>query len=293
MSIPVLVGYIAGITVWLVVAQLGKLTGIPTPSEETLGKLRDIFTGLSELHPLTLLISVVSIAVLLGLRRVPRVPGALVVVVGSIILSAVLDFAAKGVKTTGEVPGGLPVPSIPAEGLSHVSSLLIPAVGIFFVAFSDSILTARSFAARNGETVDTNAELQAFSVAQIAAGFTGGFPIATSGSRTGVNNQSGVRTQVGQIVAVVAVALVLLFLTGPIQYLPSPVLGAVIVVAASSLIVPDEWKALIASSRAELIIAVVTALGVILFGVIPALVVAMLLSLIDMARRRAAATDAV
>ncbi|MEI6230570.1 MAG: SulP family inorganic anion transporter [Actinomycetes bacterium] len=293
MSVPVLVGYLTGIAIFLIVAQLGKLTGIPVEAESTVGKLRDIIAGISELHPLTFAIGCISIVTLLVLKRIPRFPSALIVLVAAIAISAFVDLAGRGVKTTGLIPAGLPMPSIPVDGLAHFTVLLGPAVGIFFVAFSDSILTARSFASRNNENVDTNAELNAFGVAQIAAGLTGGFPIATSGSRTSVNNQTGVRTQVGQIIAAVAVALVLLFLTAPIQYLPSPVLGAIIVVAAASLIVPAEWRALATSSRAELWIAAITAAGVVLIGVIPALLIAMVLSLIDMARRRAKAADAV
>ena len=293
MSVPVLVGYLSGIAVFLIVAQLGKITGIPVDAETTVGKLHDILVGIGALHPLTFVIACISLVSLALLKRIPRFPGALVVLVVAIFLSAVTDLAGHGVKTTGLIPSGLPIPSIPVDGLTHMTSLLGPAVGIFFVAFSDSILTARSFAARNNENVDTNTELSAFGIAEIAAGLTGGFPIATSGSRTSVNNQTGVRTQMGQIIAALAVAIVLLFLTAPIQYLPSPVLGAIIIMAAASLIVPAEWRALAASSSAEVWIAGITAAGVLLIGVIPALLVAMVLSLIDVARRRAGAPDAV
>lgn len=293
MSVPVLVGYITGVAIFLIVGQLEKLTGIPSDSDTVTGQLVDFFSGLGQIHPLSALIGAACVAVLLLAKRMPRLPAALVVVAVSIALSAAFGFAERGVKTTGEVPAGLPLPAVPWEGLSAMGSLVVPAVGIFFVAFSDSILTARSFAARRGESVDANAELAALGGAQIAAGVGGGFPVSTSGSRTSVNDASGATSQVSQLVAVAAVVLVLLFLTGPIAYLPSPVLGAIIVVAAASLISLDDWRELVRSSNAEVAIAVITTLGVVFVGVIQALIIAMLLSLIDMARRRAAAHDAV
>ncbi len=294
MSVAVLVGYISGIAVVLVVGQLGKLTGIPVEGEDTLRQLLYLATHRGNLHPLTTLIGVGCVVILVAARRfLPRIPAALVVVVASIALSAWLDWAGQGVATVGEVPAGLPIPGIPWEGLARTVELLPAAVGIFFVAYSDSILTARSFASRHHETVDSNSELTALGSADIAAGVTGAFPLGISGSRTSVNDQMKARTQVGQLVAVAVVAAVLLFLTEPIQYLPSPVLAAIIIVAASSLISLPEWRELARGGRAEVAIAAVTAGGVILVGVIPALIVAMLLSLIDFARRASQARDAV
>ncbi len=294
MSVAVLVGYISGIAVVLVVGQLGKLTGIPVEGEDTLRQLLYLVTHLADLHPLTTLVGVSCLVILVAARRfLPRIPAALVVVISSIALSSWLDWAAQGVATVGQVPPGLPIPGIPWEGLARTVELLPAAVGIFFVAYSDSILTARSFASRHHESVDSNSELTALGSADIAAGLTGAFPLGISGSRTSVNDQMKARTQVGQLVAVAVVAAVLLFLTEPIQYLPSPVLAAIIIVAASSLISLPEWHGLARGGRAEVGIAAVTAAGVILVGVIPALIVAMLLSLIDFARRASQARDAV
>ena len=124
------------------------------------------------------------------------------------------------------------------------------------MSFADSILTGRSFAARHRETIDADQELLAFGVANVAAGFSQSLPIGTSGSRTGSTTAWAPPAQVSGLVAAVTIGLILLFLTGPIQYLPSAVLGAIIVFAASKLLDPAEWKALATSSRAELVIAV-------------------------------------
>ncbi len=159
--------------------------------------------------------------------------------------------------------------------------------------FSDSILTSRSFAARHHEVVDANQELLAFGFAQMASGITQGMPVGTSGSRTAVNDDMGATSQVSGFASVAMIAVILVFLTAPIQYLPSAVLGAVIVFSAAKLIEPDQWRALARSSRAEVVIAVITTLFVITIGVLQAIVVAVVLSVADVVRRAARPADAV
>ena len=165
--------------------------------------------------------------------------------------------------------------------------------GIFLVGFSDSILTARSFAAQRGETIDADQELLAFSAANAAAGVTQGMPVGTAGSRTGVNLTMGATSQVSGLVAAGSILVVLVLLTEPIQYLPAAALAAIIVTGAVRLIDRDQWRTLGHSDRAELVIAVVTVLSVINLGVLIALVVAVVLSLLDVIRRIARPNDAV
>jgi MFS superfamily sulfate permease-like transporter len=193
----------------------------------------------------------------------------------------------------GAIPSGLPNVTIPAWRLDHAVGLLPGALGIFFVSFADQILTARSFAGRHGQHVHAEQELLAMGLANVAAGITQSFSIGASGSRTAVNDQSGGRTQLSGLIGAAAVALVLLFLTEPIRYLPTATLGAVIVAAAVGLVDPNAWVALWRTSRAELLIAATTMLGVILVGVLKALVVAVVLSLVDVVRRSATPHDAV
>ena len=191
------------------------------------------------------------------------------------------------------ISSGLPSLAVPDVDRADVETLALAAVAIFLVAFADAILTARSFAARHHEVVDANQEALAFGVAQVASGLTGGIPVGTSGSRTAVNDDMGATSQVGGLVAAAVIGLILLFLTAPIEYLPSAILGAVIVFAASKLIEPDQWRALARSSRAEVVIAAVTALFVVTIGVLQAIIVAVVLSIIDVIRRAARPADAV
>ena len=172
--------------------------------------------------------------------------------------------------------------------------VLVPAAaGIALVAFSDAILTARAFAGERHETVDANQELLALGGLNLTAGLFQSFPVGSSGSRTAVNVRTGGRSQVMALVQVVVVLVVLLFLTEPISYLPKAVLGAIIVFAAAGMIDAEAWRHLWHGSRAEFVIAVVTAVGMMSVGLLPALAIAVVLSVFDVARRSAQPHDAV
>ncbi len=293
-SQPVLIGYMHGVAVVLIVGQLGKLFGISVSARDPIPQLLEVFAGLGSASGATVAISVLTLAILFGCRfRLPRIPAALIVVVGMIGLSWWFDFGSHGVAVVGHVPSGLPSIRIPRPPLVDVLRLVPAALGIFLVGTADEILTARSFAGRRGQHVRANQELLAMAAATIAAGVSQGFPIGASNSRTAVNDDMGARTQVAGLVAAGAVALVLVLLTGPVAYLPKAVLGAIIIAAAASLFKPAQWRALANTDRVELTIAAVTMAGVVLTGVLQALTVAVGLSIVDVVRRSARPHDAV
>jgi high affinity sulfate transporter 1 len=293
-SRPVLIGYIHGVAVILVIGQLGKLLGLSIDAREPLPQLWEEIRELGNTSGLTVSVAAVSLASLFVLRIfLPRLPAALLVVVASIAVSWAVGLHAHGVAIVGAIPSGLPPFAFPSPGLGDVVRLLPAAAGIFLVSFADEILTARSFAGRHNQNVRASQELVAMGAASVAAGFTQGFSIGASGSRTAVNDDMGARSQVAGLVATATVALILLFLTEPVQYLPKAVLGAVIVFAAIGLIEPAAWRALAAIDRVEVAIAAVTAGCVVAFGVLEALVVAVGLSIVDVVRRSAHAHDAV
>ena len=232
-SQAVLVGYITGVAVLMILGQFGKLVGLSSDVTNAIVEVADMLSRIGDANSATLAVAAVSLLLLLGLGRlVPRFPWALVVVVGGIAVSWALDLAAAGVQVTGPVPAGLPSFAVPHVDAAQAASLVGVALSIFLVSFADSILTARSFAAKRHETVDANQELLAFGAANALAGLTQAMPIGTSGSRTSVNNNLRATSQVSGLVAVATIAVILLFLTNPIQYLPAPVLGAVIVAAS-------------------------------------------------------------
>ncbi len=293
-SRAVLVGYLHGIAIVLVCGQLGKLFGLSIDAADPLPQLREFARELGSTHGLTVAVGFVSLAALLALRRwLPKLPGALVVVVLGIATSAIFGLAQHGVAVVGHIPSGLPSFRWPSVGLHTSLDLLPSAIGIFAVGYADAILTARSFAGRNGQHVDANQELLAIGAANVAAGVTQGFPVGASGSRTAVNEQIGGRTQFVGIAAAVVTALVLLFLTAPVAKLPKACLGAVIVAAAIGLIEPAAWKALARAGRSQVVIAAATLVGVVVFGVLQALVVAVAMSIVEVLMRSAKPHDAV
>ena len=293
-SQAVLVGYITGVAIVLILGQLGKLVGISSDEEGAIGETLDIVRHLGDANGATVVVGALSLALLIVAGRISkRIPGALLLVVLGIAASWALDLAAQGVSVTGPVPSGLPSLEVPDVSRADLGSLVLAALAVFLVAFSDSILTARSFAARHHEVVDANQELLAFGVAQISAGVTQGIPVGTSGSRTAVNDDMGATSQVSGLAAAATIAAILLFLTAPIEYLPSAVLGAVIVYAGAKLIDPAQWRALARSSRVEVVIAAITVVCVVTIGVLQAIIVAVLLSVADIIRRAARPADAV
>jgi SulP family sulfate permease len=294
LSRPVLTGYIHGVAIVLIAAQLGKLFGLDIDAKDPLPRLAEVAREITSSSAATIAVGFACLALLLLLPRLaPRIPGPLLVVAVAIAASAALDPQAHGVAIVGEIPSGLPSLAIPRLRPGDAMDLLPAALGIFLVSFADQILTARSFAGRHGQHVRADQELLAMGLANVAAGMTQSFSIGASGSRTAVNDQTGARTQLSGLFGAAAILLVLLFLTAPIRYLPAATLGAVIVAAAVGLVDPKAWSALRRSGRAELLIAATTTLGVVVVGVLQALVVAVALSIIDVVRRSATPHDAV
>lgn len=294
LSRAALVGFVHGVAVILVCGQLGKLTGVTIVADRPVGQVVDLATHLGDVSVATLVTGLVALGVLFGLRAVnPKAPGPLVVVVGAVVVSGAASLADHGVATIGSIPSGLPSFGVPRVGLGDSLHLVPGALGIVFAVYSSSILTARSFAGRHGQHVTANQELLALGVANLTAGVSQSFPVGNSNSRTAVNDQMGVRTQVSGVFAATGVAAVLLLLTGPMSDLPAAVLGAVIVYAAASLVTPADWRALRAVSHGDVMIAVAAMAGVVLVGVLEGILVAVVLSIIDVVRRSARPHDAV
>ena len=177
--------------------------------------------------------------------------------------------------------------------LTDIAILVPSAVGIALVGFSDAILTARSLAQPDAPAVDTNQELTALAGINMAAGISQSFPLGSSGSRSAVNIRLGGRTQVVGLVQAAGVAVVLLFLTGALALLPKATLGAVIIYAALGLMDLGAWRAFARGSRGELVVAVITVIGMLTIGLLPSLILAVLLSILDVVRRSAQPRDAV
>ncbi len=227
-----------------------------------------------------------TLAVLLVLPRVTRrLPAILIAIVGATVVSAVLDLSAKGVDTVGALPQGLPTPQIPWTQASDIGPLLLAAFGIALVSLTDTIATSTSFGARRGEEVRPDQEMIGLGTANLAAGFFQGFSVSTSGSRTAVAEQSGSKSQLTGLVGAGVVAILLLFLNGLLADLPQTALAAVVITAALSLMdfaaLARYWRV----RRTAFILSVVASLGVIFFGVLEGILIAIVLSIFLFFRR--------
>ena len=282
LSKPILVGYIFGATLIVMGSQLGKMFGIKLESDEFFRQVAELISRLDETHLLTFALGIVFMAALLIMRRVNRaLPGPLIVVVAAIILSAAFDLEAKGVAIVGPVPSGLPKLTIPAVSLQDIFTLLPAALALTILIYADEILTARVFAAKHGQKMNANQEFVALGMANIGAGFLTGFPAALSASRTTVSDQMGGKSQWVGLFAVGLTIIFLLFFTPLLEPLPTVALGAIIIVASIGLIDIPAFRFLRKVRSAEFWLAVVTAFGVLTLGVLQGILVAVMLSLVN------------
>ena len=293
-SKPVLLGYINGTALTIIASQLGKLLGVSISEQDFFPMLREVLSELDEVDSLTLLISISLLGLAFLLRRVvPKVPATLVVVVVAIVASVVFDLEEEGVAVVGDVQAGLPPLGLPGVGLDEIADLLLPACAFALIAFADTIGSARTYAAKNGYEIDPNRELAGLGGANLAAGISAAFPVSASGSRTALNDSAGGRTQLVGIATAVLVAIIALFATAVIEPLPMAALGVVVVVAAIGLFdVRSIWR-LRRVRDAEVGLAVVALVGVLLFGVLGGVVVAVALSLAVFVYRAVRPHDAV
>ena len=294
LSRPVLVGYMTGIAILMIASQLGKITGTPVSGDEFIGLMRSFAHSIDQCHWPTMALAASVLLLLLGFGRwAPRVPGPLIAVLAATVGVVVLSLQTKGIEVVGTIPAEWPATGLPRVAPSDVVALILPAVGIAIVAFSDNVLTARAFATGDGEEIDANAELRALSVANVGVGLTHGFPVSSSGSRTALGDAVGSRTQLYSMVVVACVLAVVLWGRNVLAHFPIAALGALVVYAATRLINLAEYRRLARFRRSELILALATAAAVLGLGVLYGVLAAVALSILDLLRRVAHAHDSV
>ncbi|NOQ00075.1 MULTISPECIES: sulfate permease [Mycolicibacterium] len=294
LSRPVLVGYMAGVAVLMMASQVGTLTGIDVSGDGFSGRVRTVAGGIDQVKWPTVVLSLAVLVVLIVLAwLVPRAPGPLIAVGIATAVVGLLSLDRYGIDVVGVVPAGWPAVTLPRAGFSEVGSLIIPAIGIAIVAFSDNVLTARIFASRKGEEIDANAELRAVGMCNMAVGVVQGFPVSSSGSRTAVGELVGSRTQLYSVSALTCVLAVMVFGRGVLAMFPTAALGALVVYAALRLINVGEFRRLSRFRRSELVLAAATIVAVLCLGVLYGVLAAVGLSILDLLRRVAHAHDSV
>jgi high affinity sulfate transporter 1 len=301
LSRTVLVGFLTGVGVQVAIGQVGGMLGIPTPKVAT-----DAFSGALRKFGLTLWdiadaswqttlvsVSVLAILVVFG-RWIKQVPGGLVAVVGTIAASWIFDFAAHDISVLGPVPSGLPHIGFP-EGVtwSDTTALLATSASLFLVILAQSAATARAYAVKYNERFNENTDLIGLGLANVAAGFSSTFVVNGSPTKTEMVDEAKSHTQVAQLTTAAVVAIVLLFLTKPLQYLPNAVLSSVVFLIGLKLIDIDGMREIKRLRPDEFFVALVTAVVVVVIGVEQGIILAIVLSLILHIRRHYAPTDVV
>lgn len=275
LSRPILVGYLNGIGLSLLVGQLGKLFGYEAATSGFVAGILALLENLLHIHWPTLILGSLSLLLMVLLpRRFPQLPGALCGVLLASLAAALLGLDRYGVELLGEVPAGLPQLSWPQTSLEELKSLLRDATGITVVSFCSAMLTARSFAARHGYSINPNHEFVALGLANIGAGVSQGFAISGADSRTAVNDMVGGKTQLVGVVAALVIAATLLLLNKPLGWVPMPALGAVLLLAGWGLIDVQALKGFWKLSRFEFSLCLLTTVGELSVGVLPGIFVA-------------------
>jgi len=288
LSKPTQIGYMNGLALTIVIGQLPKLFGFSVDADGLISEARGFVTGLADglFNTTAAVIGVASLVGILLLQRwLPKVPAVLVVVVVAALAVNALGLQADGVKTIGVLPQGFPPFTVPTVPWAEVPELFLGAVDIAVVALADTMSTASSFAARRGERVHGDQEMIGIGAANIFAGLFQGFPVSTSGSRTAVSEQAGSRSQVTGVVGAAVIAFVLVFATGAMEYVPQPTLGAIVIAAAISLADLPATRRLWHQRRTEFALSIAAFLGVALLGVLPGILLAITLSILNVFRR--------
>lgn len=286
LSTPIVTGFVFGLTLTIVVGELPVLLGIRVPRGDLIQMLEATLRSLDEIDALTALVGGVSLLILfVGGRFAPRVPWALVVLVLGVAISRILDLGAEGVATVGRVPSGVPPLSLPGIRRDDLGAVAVGGVSIALVALAEGLSATRLFASRANYQVDTSHELVGMGAANIAAGLSGGLAVTGSLSKTATAAQSGARTQLTGLTTAALVVVVLAAFTWVLTDLPRTVLAAIVIAAVWGLLDVRAFRRYWTVRHADLVAAVVGALGVVLFGPLAGLGIAIAVSLLGIIYR--------
>ncbi len=288
LSRTVLVGFLTGVGIQVATGEIPGMLGIEAAGHGTITKLRDVAQHLEQMSWPTLAVSFAVLAVVVGCKRLsPKVPGPLIAILGVILCSWAFQFSTSGIAVLGTVNGGLPALSIPDVDWSWTlfKQLLPTALSIFVVILAQSAATSRAYAARYEEKFSENTDLVGLGLANLGAAFTGTFVVNGSPTKTEMVASAGGRSQIAQLTTVAIVLVVILFLTGPLAFLPNAALSAVVFLIGVKLIDLKGLAAIYRQARSEFWITLITAAVVVIVGVEQGIIFAMVLSLIDHTRR--------
>ena len=285
LSRSVLIGFLTGVGIQVAMGQVGGMFGITGETGGTIAKFVDTLRAIPSSTSLpTLAVSIFVLVTIVGLDRVnKKIPGALLAVVVTIAASAAFDFAARGITVLGAVPGGLPALSLPTSvmTLDNVAALLPVTLSLVVVILAQSAATSRAYAMKYADSFDENVDLVGLGTANLAAAISGTFVVNGSPTKTEMVDSAGGRTQVAQLSAAAIVVVVLLFLTGPLAYMPNAVLASVVFIIGLRLVNVGGMADIYRLRKGEFTVAAITTATVVVVGVEQGILLAMALSIVE------------
>ena len=284
LSKPIRYGYMNGIALTVLLSQIPKLLGFSVnadgPLRQSWGIINKVLAGSTNI--VALAIGASALALILVLKRWPRVPGILIAVLAATVVVAAFDLAKRaGVSVLGPLPKGLPAPSIPLVHFNDLVPILMGGVAVALVSFADTSVLSRTYAARLRTPVDPNQEMVGLGVANLAAAFFQGFPISSSSSRTPVAEAAGARTQLTGVVGALMIALLLVFAPNLLRNLPNAALAAVVIASAIGLFEVSDLRRIYRIQRWEFWLSMVCFAGVAVLGAIPGIGLAIVIAIIE------------
>jgi high affinity sulfate transporter 1 len=284
LSKPIRYGYMNGIALTVILSQLPKLLGFSVkadgPVRQALGIVAKISNGST--HITALAIGGSTVAMILLLKRWPRIPGMLISVAAATAIVAAFDLATRtGVSVVGPLPYGLPAPRLPLVPLDSLGPIVTGGIAVALVSFADTSVLSRTYAARLRTPVDPNQEMLGLGIANVAAGFFQGFPVSSSSSRTPVAEAAGAKTQLTGIVGAISIALLLVFAPALLKDLPNTALAAIVIASAIGLIEVSDLRRIYRIQQWEFWLSMTCFAGVALFGAIPGILIAIVMAVIE------------
>ncbi len=282
-SKPIRYGYMNGIALTVLLSQLPKLFGFSTDAQGPLRQIAAFSEGILDgrVKPVSLMVGGGALAAILILKRVPRVPAILIAVLGATLAVAFFDLAAQGVSVLGPLPSGLPSFAIPMIDMADIKPVLAGGLAVALVAFADTTVLSRAYAARLKTPVDPNQEMIGLGAANLAAGFFRGFPISSSSSRTPVAEAAGSRTQLTGVVGAIAIALLLVLAPNLLKNLPNPALAAVVIASAIGLFEVADLRRIYRIQQWEFWLSMACFAGVAVFGAIQGIAIAIVIAVVE------------
>ena len=293
LSVPVVTGFLAGVAVTIIAGQLSEVLGLPPTAGNALQKIGGVVRHLGETNFDALAVAVMVFVVIVACERVSRrLPGALLGVLLSLAVSAAFDLAARGVVTLGALPAGLPGLHLPPLSAHLVLRLLPSAAAVALIVITQTSATTRSFADLGGFETDVDRDFVGVGAGSVLAAFIGGFAVNASPPRTAVVTSSGARSQVPGLVAGALVVVLIVAAAGALADLPLATLGAVLIFVALRIFRVGDLRAIYRFDRVEFAVALATLGTVVIIGVGPGVLLAVLLSILYRTWRSARPRDA-